>query len=76
MHPGTIACNSSGAYLGLVMSAITKWGQTGKQSDGLSKIPHLRLIEIGDHRNKAAVPELFPKAFQDGDSTLGEPTKQ
>ena len=37
---------------------------TGKQSDALRKILHLRLIEIGDNRHKAAVPELFPKAFQ------------
>jgi hypothetical protein len=46
------------------MSAITNLDSPGEQPDSLSEVLRLRLVEVKDDRQVAAVTELFPQPVQ------------
>ncbi len=51
-------------------------GEPGEQSNGLSEVLRLRLVEVEDDRQVAAPAEFLPQPLQHDNPAFGEPPKQ
>ena len=76
MISGTVAWSSSGADFGVRDVSDNEPRQPCEQPDGLGEVLRLRLVEVEDDWEVAALAEFLAQPLQDGDPAFGEPPEQ
>src|SRR5271157_4908014 len=76
MISGTVACSSSGADFGLVMSAMTNLDSPRQQPHSLREVLRLRLVEVEHDGKVTAFAKFVTEPIQDHHPALREAAEQ